>query len=376
MATACDDNAAAARTHALVIGVGRYTHLPGGAGTLARKTLGLSQLSSPPLSALAVARWLTNDLSNPGAPLGSLELLVSDSSGVPIEPWPAEPATMGNVKTAFNRWYERCDRNPGNVAIFFFCGHAVLSGRLALLLEDFGANERKLLDNAVDFEMTHLGMGDCRARTQLFIADACRELRPEALDLVSFDPVALADASRTTPGPLETPRIYATGRDRQAFARVGAPSLFTGALLSALNGLAAERERGTGRWTVTTGRLAPATESALERLRAVPGTPGQSCIGGGESPGRSVLHVLPEPPLVPVKVSCDPPAASDYASFSMRAGPARFTRDPTQGEWSTSVPAERYDVEATFPPGEYITGTGALWAQPPDGDETCLRVVP
>ena len=65
-------------THAFVVGVGRYTFLDGGAHPAAKVAgWGLKQLSSPPLSATAIADFLLGELDNPKAPLGSVELLLS-----------------------------------------------------------------------------------------------------------------------------------------------------------------------------------------------------------------------------------------------------------------------------------------------------------
>jgi hypothetical protein len=379
MTTLLDDDAPTARTHAFVVGVGHYPHLPGGGGPQTPRNLGLGQLSSPSVSATTFADWLRTSLNNPQAPLGSLELLVSPGPQAPAPPQPVERATMANVRTAFDGWYARCNRDAGNVAIFYFCGHGAMNRRVALLTEDFGASELRMFEHAIDFEMTQLAMATCRARTQLFIADACREMQPEVLAQLNFDPRSLADAALGSVAPDDAPRIYATRAGAQAFARHGEPTLFMHAFISALDGLGSVYERGTGRWIVPTGRLVTATASALRTLSARPGYPEQTCFGGGDFSGQGILHVLPEPPLVPVRVSCDPSPASDHATFAMRslAGGAAgaFTRNPAPGDWTLDVPAERYTVEATFPPGQYARARGSLWAIPPDGDETRLKVV-
>lgn len=373
MTALLDDGAGAPRTHALVIGVGGYAHLPAGSGRPSRMTLGLRQLSSPSLSALKLADWLQNHLNNPAAPLGSLDVLVSPAPQTPASPVQVERATFANISAAAGRWYACCNRNAENVAIFYFCGHGVMNDRLALLAEDFAENEQMLFDNAVDFELTQRGMAVCKARTHLFIADTCREMRPEARIIASFNPRVILNGPMA-PGPDDAPRFYAASPDGRAFGRPGEPSLFMQALLLALDGRASDKERGSERWTVTTGGLVTGTRKALDELTAAPGAPQQSIRFGGEYTGSSLLHLLPAPPLVPVKVSCDPAQASDLARFAMRAGPAEFTREPAAGDWTLAVPAERYDVQATFPTGQFGTSTGALWAKPPDGDETCLRV--
>ena len=76
-----------AGTHVLMISVGGYAHLLGGdPEQRLRNPMGLSQLSSPPLSANALANWFLgrqahaeakHGFNNSKAPLASIEMLVS-----------------------------------------------------------------------------------------------------------------------------------------------------------------------------------------------------------------------------------------------------------------------------------------------------------
>jgi hypothetical protein len=63
-------------THAIVIGVGKYDHLPGGGGTPVRRPEGMRQLTSPPASARRFAEWLISGLNYPPKPLASVALLL------------------------------------------------------------------------------------------------------------------------------------------------------------------------------------------------------------------------------------------------------------------------------------------------------------
>src|SRR4051812_28921685 len=69
---------AGAGTHALVVGVGAYRHMPGGVGPIATANEGMGQLTSAPLSAREFAKWLATDFRHRTHPLRSLSLLVSD----------------------------------------------------------------------------------------------------------------------------------------------------------------------------------------------------------------------------------------------------------------------------------------------------------
>lgn len=370
-----DDASAQPRTHALVIGVGHYAHLPGGGATTTATTLGLGQLASPPISAVRLARWLLDEYNNAQAPLGSVDLLLSAVPGSPPPPWPVEGATLASIRAAYKRWLARCDLNAGNLALFYYCGHGVEGpDRLAVLCEDFGADPDLVFGHAIDFVRAQSGMGSCKAGTRLFIADACREVRKEALAQLDFAPVVLRDTRIADLARHEEPRLYATGRDRRAFGRSGEPSLFLEALLSALSGGAAEPGPG-GQWTVTIGRLISQTALALERLTNKPGVPAQASTGDGSYAGNTVLHVLPTAPMVRVRVTCDPNAANATAQFALHAGRSiPFARAPMPGEWAIEVPARFYDAEASFAAGRYTTARGELWALPPGDVSACLKV--
>ncbi len=106
-------------THALLIGVGGYDHLDGGR----RKRLpnpsefgGLGQLTSPPRSAIAVARFLAaSKKANWRAPLASVDLLVSPAPSDPevvADGGPYGRATLDAIKAAFNAWWRRCKPRP------------------------------------------------------------------------------------------------------------------------------------------------------------------------------------------------------------------------------------------------------------------------
>jgi hypothetical protein len=71
-------------THAIIIGVGRYPHLGNGDGPLTPNHDGMGQLTSPPHSARAVARWLIRSLHDPAKPLADVALLVSEDKPKPF----------------------------------------------------------------------------------------------------------------------------------------------------------------------------------------------------------------------------------------------------------------------------------------------------
>lgn len=382
------DRGTAPATHLLIVGVGAYRHLTGGAGPLLPDSKGfgaLRQLTAPPLSARALARWFLDKHRNPEAPLGSVEMLSSPPQSIAIPGGgeiAVEPATMSNIESAFNAWYDRCNKLPGDVGILYFCGHGVEKGNLALLAEDFGANPNRLWANAVDFENTHRGVFDRKAKLQLFIADACRQVPLHVVNSLDFQPAALGNPKYTGPAPEDAPRLYATGPDELAWGVPNATTLFTEALVRTLDGMGSRRrERGSPEWIVTTGAMVEATTKVLERFstsRRRNGRPLiQQCRSGGEGSGKTIVHRSMDPPLVPVDVGCRPLVADDQAAFAlMSKGVKAYGRPPTPGRWKCEVRAAVYDVVAEFPSGTFRNAQGEIWVQPPDVVEVELEVGP
>src|SRR4051794_30658605 len=77
------DPAVVPGSYAMVIGIGQYPHLIGGAAP-ARKSDGLRQLSSPPISAREFAKWVLSEYQCPGKELASLSPLTSEPNPAPF----------------------------------------------------------------------------------------------------------------------------------------------------------------------------------------------------------------------------------------------------------------------------------------------------
>ena len=166
-------------THVIVIGVGAYPHLIGGSDALCNDHDGMRQIESPPISAKSFAKWLIENFNNPDKPLATVSLLLSESipekfqnpkTGQNLD---VKVATFKNVFKAIKKWKARGDQNPGNLLIFYFCGHGISQGLdTSLLLADFGQDEDNPLANAIDFRKFYLGMDQCAALQQCFFIDA------------------------------------------------------------------------------------------------------------------------------------------------------------------------------------------------------------
>ena len=155
-----------------MIGVGAYDHLIDGSGKRLDNPFGLGQLGSPPLSAARSANWLMKEMSNPEAPLASLEVLISAPAPIKLKAPNGkknriESATMENISDAVERWKARAETHSENITVLYHCGHGLDGGDLILLAQDFGApggQPAHPWKNAYSFDGTYLGMAGWKAR--------------------------------------------------------------------------------------------------------------------------------------------------------------------------------------------------------------------
>lgn len=345
------------QTHALVIGVGEYPHLKRGklfATQPAATTMGLGQLTSSPLSAAAFANWLVTHLSNPQAPLGSVELLLSpdsytDPQGVTTH---VHPATLQNIQATFNSWDARLEVHKKNVGIFYFCGHGLAKGAEMLLLpEDFGANPNNPWDTAINFDLTWYGMYGCQAATQCYYLDCCRETPIELLQTIGVVGRVLKALKPSFPDR-DAYVLKAAPLGRKAHGPENGVSFFTQGLIRCFDALGADYLDGN-KWKVTTASLAEAILRYMKRVKLPGGMPG-SCSRGGESSFITEIHELPGSAQVMTTIACDPAAALAAANLAVlhNLRPA-LTRVPGPDPWDLEIEAGTYDVEAKFPNHEY-----------------------
>jgi hypothetical protein len=342
------------RTHALVVGVGEYSHLLG--GDQRRKVVQdvpLGQLTSPPVSARAFVDWLASTHNCPAAPLGTVEVLLSPPGRYELPPgsletgsqYDVEVANWPNVEAASSAWWERCDANPNNVAMFYFCGHGLEVGNLALLLSDFGASDVNRLANAIDLHKTRLAMDACAARHQIFIVDACREFVRPLKDY----PSKVGRSLFGMPIPRrsrKTSTIYhATARGDIAEGDENEVSRYTSALITALDGAGATEVGANEEWAVTLDSLSYALGVLLEADNQEP-------TRGGELLSNSPpLHLLSSAPQVQLELACAPDAELQHALLALLAQPPaeeHWHRSPAAATpWRLEVPAGPYLFEAT-----------------------------
>jgi hypothetical protein len=325
-------------------------------------TAGLGQLTTSVSAAQSMTDWFLARFRNDAAPLTSVELLLSPAVYMPDKhraagvrfpadaapAWqrlglegptalPVEAATLKNVLSAFDRWYTRCNSDSGNVAIFYFSGHGLQIQDQLLLLEDFGSDPYRPLDNAINFDKTYMMLGKCIAETQCYFLDACRELPEELLeDYVRGGQVGTGLLGAGTPGkprPRCAPTYRAAAWNRQASGPMGRPTHFARILQTCLEGLAVAPNRVRKLWVVDTETLNRALMKAIEFERV---TIPDLSVTRGHDEVNSVrnLHYVADGPL-PVLTVVDadpPPALGEVDVYAEDAEGKRILRPQRQSE--------------------------------------------
>lgn len=296
--------------HAILIGVGCYPNLrPGHTLGAFAPDAGLEELTSPLHSVEALAQWLQNDMHLSGTPLKTLRVL--GSSPTQTTPWSASEPTFDNIQQHVNDWFDDVDAHEDNLALFYFCGHGLRVGDVqAVLAQDFGANTHAPFDRSFDPEFFADAVRKARALRQIFLVDACSTSvsLPEDYDKVQ-PRVLIQPARNNNLGVVKQSFFRASEFGTRAYGRENAPSLFMWAFLQAMRGAGALQRRPR-HWVIGTDML----KTALNWLiQSTPEGQGQEVAYGAGLSSSLDLHELQAPPLVPVRVSCDP---QDYESFS------------------------------------------------------------
>ncbi len=350
-------------THALVIGVGYFAHLPGGKGKLYPDNDGLGQLTSSPHSARAFANWLLTGYRNPSKQLSTIEMLISEPDDstftlVGGENKAVERATFSKVKKALLKWKGRGDKNQEHLLIFFFCGHGVSKGyATSLLMEDFGKIPENPLEHALSFRDFYDGMDICQARQQCYFIDACRTASPTLItryNNYTGQPVIPGSAILAALGSRTAPIFYATVPGSTAYGRAGEASVFTDALLKALKGAGSNNLEEEGSWRVDTNTLNQGLDYLLRWTLGESSGVGQ--VISVDELVNFTLHYLDGNPIVPVSIGCKPSEANLAArlGYSKPEGVGTVIRPDTQdSDWHVELELGEYHFFAEFPNGGY-----------------------
>lgn len=343
------------QTHALVIGVGDYRHLPGGSQDQtapARQSYGLQSLDSPAWSAVALADWLKTNLRNRRAPLGTIDLLVSAPPAAPTRLQGFDVPTMTGITAAFDNWNARCHKHVNNVAIFYFCGHGFQRAVMMLLPADFGNPAiGNVWNNIIDFTTTQIGMIDCMANTQLYLVDACRETPVLLLRDIHGRATALKTTTTLQFPNRNAPVFQSATTGTKAHGEPGNVSYFTNAIIDCFRSAGARGMNGP-RWIVSTNSLGVALQEYMKRTK-VPGIGRLTCdTGAGQSNFDTDVHEFTGTADVLASITCDRDAALAAATFAVSSATTPRTPYPANGEAvELRLASGQYDIEATFAPG-------------------------
>jgi len=253
-------------THILLIGVGAYRFMRERGQAVVDAPLGsyhpevgdLERLSSPQVSASALANWFLDNHGCLAKPLGSLRLLLSDgpltrSDGTTLD---VTAATFANSTDDANAWRAALDSHPDNVGVFYFCGHGFFdadSGESLLLFEDFGQGNRDFYEHCCNSDKFYKAMRSSAAKTQVYWFDACRNTLDSWMKVPRDRASKLVNAKMSAASESSMPIARSTSPNAQAFGDVDGLSRFASTLLDCLKMYGAE-EVGN-QWMVTTDSI-------------------------------------------------------------------------------------------------------------------------
>lgn len=344
-------------THVFIIGVGAYPHLKDGTGSINPHHREMGQLTSPPLSALAMLEWMDMTLNNPEAPLKSIEVLISqptpatytDSLGLSQQ---IDPATWQYVTNAAQAWRTRANSDTDNVAIFYFCGHGLGDGVGTYLLLGDAGSDFDVLRSSLHVQSFRLAMGSCAAKKQIYLIDACRTvdlatvLNPHQGPQFVLPPGNVLEVFRGS-----NPVLYSARFGEPAFGNEGEISDFTKALLQGLTRFAVFRPKGSY-WAVSPHELQKAVAALMDDFSSKP-----QCQADGISGTGFQLHRLEGNPDVVVHISLDKEQANHLAELSHTATGVTVVRENRAHPWRTEAPYGTCSVKASFATQSGLTAT-------------------
>lgn len=360
------------QTHAFLVGVSEYTHLPGMNEPADPATFGLRRLASPALSAWEISRWLV-ERADLFRPLGTIRLLMSPApeetpkltpitgpGGVKIEAAGVDPADWTHfVKEALD-WQKTASTQRDSVCFFYFSGHGLeRAGRPLITLADFtdplaGGKLQRSCEVIANFV---LGMAPTEelpdmARNQFYFVDACREQVLNPAGLIA-QPGTVWDALPKN-DDRATPVFMASFAGSRALTIRGQPTDFCKGLQEAFAKGAenVDQQDPKRRWPIDSVSLSTALDNYFERL----GT-GQYAPTTGSTFKRPKLCWLPGPPPVDFRVIVDPAAAIGVTKLSLTDLNTRLAKTITASTadhpYQVSMPAGIVELRAkcngTFP---------------------------
>jgi len=289
--------------------------------------------------------------------LGSIEILVSPPpSAAPLIPGKIiENASLANIQNAYFSWKGRCDEDEDNVALFYYCGHGFQKKYHFLLADDFGEKPQNPWLGAFNFDATRDAFFSCKAKTPIFIVDACRQITIEMLK------------NDVTVAPIENPSLFnpeesknhltlkATASGQSAYGKKNKPSYFVQAVISGLDGLVAKQDENDD-WLIFTGDLSNYIHSLLDLINPEQSFKQRCQIACGLP--TSIIK-RKEAPIARLEVSCLPEQAAPLAELTCIEDIEIATHTkipkPKANKWELNIKAATYILAATFKAGSNFT---------------------
>jgi hypothetical protein len=247
-------------THAFIMGCGRYPYLQANHAADRR---------APVAGAIALAKMLLDDRDRLVAPLGSLEMLLSDPNvndgsvdignvlGGDVVTTVVEAADEQHFRDRGDDWLGRI--RPGDAVVFYFSGHGIADrqGGAVGLLEDIKSKTNRPWAQSFSASNLSQALQTLHPASAWVFFDGCQEIVAEFADRlwevknIDLKEVSLADITGDVCEPLA---IAGSRTGHLAWAPADfEPPFFTQVLIKGLSGCCVERTQSHG-WAVT-GRM-------------------------------------------------------------------------------------------------------------------------
>ncbi len=337
-----------AKTHAFVFGVGNFPHLKGQSDDLFEGLRDVEDVTSPPNNAHAIVDWLAKTADQLIPNLGSIEVLISETDGspstIPKDKYAHDPreddaieaATGKNIEDALTRWIERCEQDPGNLALFYGSSHGMQAQEHILLLQDAGTRPLHPWENMISLNHIHRNLYGKVHRRSLVLADCCRNLLDEgedSLDQFTGRRIGNMTNKQLVKAKADPTRVVSVLRASPlgvlAVAEKDALGYFTESLLLCLNGAAGKHRPGVG-WSVSPENLRSAIESAGRFGLDIANKDLRPTDEDSHWTGPPIVKLPEEKPKFPVRVREDSLVDLGRAKLEIRNHTSGFEqfRDP------------------------------------------------
>lgn len=331
------------QTHAFLVGVSEYAHLPKATEPPDPKKFNLLRLASPALSTWEICRWLVANADSLACPLATIRLVMSPSAkekpklkpidlgkGKQLTREGINPADWRNFVIAAKDWRKAAAADPGSMTFFYYSGHGLERlGSPLITLADFtdpaaGGVLQCSCEVTANFM---LGMAPSNdhpniARTQFYFVDACRE--------TVMDYPGLANPPGTVWDPLPgvddraTPMFMGSYPGSIAQTIAGKKTDFCDALTKCLENGAENADLNDlkKRWPVTSFTLNTALSNHFTGAKT-----GQYAPATGTTFKNVTLRWLTSPPQVEFRLIIRPDAAIERTGLALERVGGGFSQN-------------------------------------------------